>query len=114
MKIELISTEDRGRYLVSHPAEIERILREVMDGKNIVALYGENGKQFLLSTLVAVEPEKNYLLFEQGVDDAMNALLQIVGCTLEQASYMGDDVIDLPVMRRCGFAAWQRVNWNSG
>ena len=75
MKIELISTEDRGRYLVSHPAEIERILREVMDGKNIVALYGENGKQFLLSTLVAVEPEKNYLLFEQGVDDAMNALL---------------------------------------
>ena len=44
----------------------------------------------------------------QGVEnklDAMNALLQIVGCTLEQASYMGDDVIDLPVMRRCGFAA---------
>ena len=44
----------------------------------------------------------------QGVEnklDAMSALLQIVGCTLEQASYMGDDVIDLPVMRRCGFAA---------
>ena len=44
----------------------------------------------------------------QGVEnklDAMNALLQTLGFTLEQASYMGDDVIDLPVMRRCGFAA---------
>lgn len=75
MKIELITTEDRGRYLVSHPAEIERILREVMDDKNIVALYGENGKQFLLSTLVSIEAEKGYLLFEQGVDEAMNTLL---------------------------------------
>ncbi|OYY95560.1 MAG: hypothetical protein B7Y41_03405 [Hydrogenophilales bacterium 28-61-23] len=75
MKIELITTEDRGRYLVSHAAEIERILREVMDDKNIVALYGENSKQFLLSTLVAIEPEKGYLLFEQGVDEAMNAAL---------------------------------------
>ncbi len=75
MKIELISTEDRGRYLVSHAAEIERILREVMDGKNIVALYGENSKQFLLSTLVAIEPGQGGLLFEQGVDAAMNAVL---------------------------------------
>jgi len=75
MKIELISTDDRGRYLVSHAAEIERILREVMDEKYIVALYGENEKQFLLSTLVAVEPDKGYLLFEQGVDNSMNSLL---------------------------------------
>jgi len=75
MKIELISTEDSGRYLVSHAAEIVRILRELMEDKNIIALYGENEKQFLLSTLVAIEPAKGYLLFEQGVDEAMNALL---------------------------------------
>jgi c-di-GMP-binding flagellar brake protein YcgR len=75
MKIELISTEDRGRYLVSHAAEIQRILQEVLSDKNIVALYGDNGKQFLLSTLVAIDPVKGFLLFEQGVDAAMNALL---------------------------------------
>jgi len=75
MKIELISTEDRGRYLVNHAAEIIRILRELMDGKNIVSIYGENGKNFLLSTIVAVEAEKGYLLLEQGVDATMNALL---------------------------------------
>jgi len=75
MKIELITTEDRGRYLVGHAAEVERILREVMNDKSIVALYGENAKQFLLSTIVAVEAEKGYLLLEQGVDEAMNAAL---------------------------------------
>ncbi len=75
MKIELITTEDRGRYLVGHAADIERILREIKDEKNIVAVYGENSKQFLLSTLVSVDPAKGSLLFEQGVDDAMNTLL---------------------------------------
>jgi flagellar brake protein len=82
MKIELISTQDRGRYLVSHAAEIERILREVMNDKNIVAIYGDDGKHFLLSTLVEIEPEKGYLLFEQGVDAMMNAeLLGSKECT---------------------------------
>ncbi len=75
MKIELITTEDRGRYLVSHATEVERILREMMGDKNIVAIYGDNGKQFLLSTLVQIEPEKGYLLFEQGVDAGMNRVL---------------------------------------
>lgn len=44
----------------------------------------------------------------QGVEnkrDAMEALLKRLGLTWAMASYMGDDVIDLPVLRRCGFAA---------
>jgi 3-deoxy-D-manno-octulosonate 8-phosphate phosphatase (KDO 8-P phosphatase) len=44
----------------------------------------------------------------QGVEnkrDAMDALLQRIGLDWSAASYMGDDVIDLPVLRRCGFAA---------
>lgn len=44
----------------------------------------------------------------QGVEDkldAMNALLQRLGLSLDEAGYMGDDVIDLPLLRRCGFAA---------
>jgi len=32
-------------------------------------------------------------------------LLVRTGLTWTAASYMGDDVIDLPVLRRCGFAA---------
>jgi len=44
----------------------------------------------------------------QGVEnkrDAMDVLLHRLGLAWTAASYMGDDVIDLPVLRRCGFAA---------
>jgi 3-deoxy-D-manno-octulosonate 8-phosphate phosphatase (KDO 8-P phosphatase) len=44
----------------------------------------------------------------QGVEnkrEAMQTLLQILGLDWPAASYMGDDVIDLPVLRRCGLAA---------
>jgi 3-deoxy-D-manno-octulosonate 8-phosphate phosphatase (KDO 8-P phosphatase) len=47
------------------------------------------------------------LLF-QGVADKLAAfeeLLAQLGLEAGVAFYMGDDVIDLPVMRRCGFAA---------
>lgn len=44
----------------------------------------------------------------QGVDDkgaVFEELLARLGLQAEQAAYIGDDIIDLPVMRRCGFAA---------
>lgn len=75
MKIELVSTEDRGRYLVSNPREILRYLTEVREGKNLVAIYGKSGKDFLLSTLLEVDEKGGHLLLEQGVDPAMNAML---------------------------------------
>ena len=43
----------------------------------------------------------------QGVEDKLTAfaeLLSKLGLTAEQAAYMGDDVVDLPVMRRCAIA----------
>lgn len=75
MKIELISTEDRGRYLVSHPREIQRYLAEIMDGKTLVAIYGKNGKDFVLSTLLAIDDKQGFIMLEQGVDPTMNAML---------------------------------------
>ncbi len=44
----------------------------------------------------------------QGVDDkraTMHLLRQQLGITAEQSGYMGDDVVDLPVLRDCGFSA---------
>lgn len=43
-----------------------------------------------------------------GVDDkheCMRALVAREGLSLQQAGYMGDDVVDLPVLRACGFSA---------
>lgn len=47
------------------------------------------------------------LLF-QGVHDkrgVMQKLLAEQGMTFEEAGYMGDDVVDLPILRACGFSA---------
>jgi len=44
----------------------------------------------------------------QGVEDkraVMNTLLQQLGLAPEAGGYMGDDVVDLPVLRLCGFSA---------
>lgn len=43
----------------------------------------------------------------QGADDKLQAfenLLASVGLAPDQIAYMGDDVVDLPVLRRCGLA----------
>jgi 3-deoxy-D-manno-octulosonate 8-phosphate phosphatase (KDO 8-P phosphatase) len=43
-----------------------------------------------------------------GVDDKRALMQQLVaarGWTLSNAGYMGDDVVDLPVLRACGFSA---------
>ena len=36
--------------------------------------------------------------------DAINDILAKTGATLNQLCYVGDDIIDLPVMRKCGLA----------
>ena len=76
MKIELVSSEDRSRYLVNHARDIHRYLREVMEGKNLVAIYGENGRDFILSTLLSVDEKNGFILLEQGVDAEINAMLR--------------------------------------
>ena len=44
----------------------------------------------------------------QGIDDkraAFEALLQKMNLNFQQAGFMGDELVDLPVLARCGFAA---------
>jgi 3-deoxy-D-manno-octulosonate 8-phosphate phosphatase (KDO 8-P phosphatase) len=44
---------------------------------------------------------------KQGVGDkysAFDALLADLGFTQEQSAFLGDDLVDLPVLKRCGFA----------
>lgn len=47
------------------------------------------------------------LLFQAVEDkkDVMAGILAERGLTFAEAGYMGDDVVDLPIMRACGFAA---------
>ena len=36
--------------------------------------------------------------------NAINEILEKTGYTLDQLAYVGDDIVDLPVMRQCGLA----------
>jgi 3-deoxy-D-manno-octulosonate 8-phosphate phosphatase (KDO 8-P phosphatase) len=50
-------------------------------------------------------------LVRQGIEqkrDEFAAMLKELGLAAEAAGYMGDDLVDIPVMRRCGFAASPR------
>jgi 3-deoxy-D-manno-octulosonate 8-phosphate phosphatase (KDO 8-P phosphatase) len=43
----------------------------------------------------------------QGIDNKLAAFENLcaeIGITASETGFMGDDVIDLPVLRRCGFA----------
>lgn len=47
-------------------------------------------------------------LLLQGVEDKYNAMRQLLDehqLTFAEAGYMGDDVVDLPLLRACGFSA---------
>jgi 3-deoxy-D-manno-octulosonate 8-phosphate phosphatase (KDO 8-P phosphatase) len=47
----------------------------------------------------------------QGIEDKLAAFQSMVrqqGFTLEKAGYMGDELVDLPVLTRCGFACAPR------
>jgi 3-deoxy-D-manno-octulosonate 8-phosphate phosphatase (KDO 8-P phosphatase) len=47
-------------------------------------------------------------LLHQGVEDKREVMLRLldqIGLSAQEAGYMGDDVVDLTVMRTCGFAA---------
>ena len=48
------------------------------------------------------------ILLRQGVEDKRGVLQEMLsglGMKFEAAGYMGDDVVDLPVLRACGFSA---------
>lgn len=61
------------RYLVRHPAEVERILREVLAARELVSAYPADARGRLLTTLIAVDARHVYL--DCGADAEMNARL---------------------------------------
>lgn len=75
MKIELTSSEERNRYLVRHPAEVQRVLREVMQDKGIVTAYADDGRERMLTAIVALDPASRSVYLDCGADEEMNARL---------------------------------------
>ncbi len=70
-----VADHDDGtaRFLIRHPAEVGRILREVMVARALVSAYPADGRGRLLTTLVAVDTQ--HLDLDCGADAEMNARL---------------------------------------
>jgi len=67
--------EEIERFKIDHPTEIERILRSVMEKKALVTAYCENNRDFLVTTIVSIDPEARTVYFGPGPDAVVNQAL---------------------------------------
>jgi 3-deoxy-D-manno-octulosonate 8-phosphate phosphatase (KDO 8-P phosphatase) len=101
---------DGGLYLTDSGEEFKRF--NSLDGHGLKMLKASGVELAIITgrTSRCVELRARNLgitRLYQGVDDkwgAMQALLAELKLAPEAAAYMGDDVVDLPVMRRVGFS----------
>ncbi len=57
---------------VTSPIEIQFILKAIQQEKSLLSLFPERSSQFMLSSILAIESEKNLLVMDIGNDEAMN------------------------------------------
>lgn len=60
---------------VNSPIEIQFILKAIQQEKSLLSLFPERSGQFVLSSILAIEPARNLLLVDLGNDPAMNELV---------------------------------------
>jgi c-di-GMP-binding flagellar brake protein YcgR len=77
VKIDICTPEEIERFKIEHPAEIERILRGVMEKRALVTAYSENNRDFLVTTLVAVDPDQRAIYFGAGPKPAIDRALTV-------------------------------------
>ncbi|MDD3529398.1 MAG: flagellar brake protein [Gallionellaceae bacterium] len=75
MRIDGYTPEEIERYKITRAAEIERILRDAMLRRALVTAYGENNRDYLVTALLAVDPDRNSLYLDAGADPAAVAAL---------------------------------------
>ena len=73
--IDHYSPEEIERLKVDHPLEVERVLRGVMEKKCLVTAYSRNSRDFLVTTLIGIDPEAKTIYFGAGPDAAVDQAL---------------------------------------
>ena len=69
------SADDSSRFLLHSKGEINFVIRELIDKGALVTVYFQHNREFILSTLIDINPEKNYLLFDVGGEAHSNERL---------------------------------------
>ncbi len=71
LKFEMVQTAESKKYILSSRVEILFILRELMRKGALITAYFNDGSDYLLTTLLAVE-DNGTLLLDYGADAEMN------------------------------------------
>jgi c-di-GMP-binding flagellar brake protein YcgR len=79
MKIELTATDEDSRYWLRSKPEVAQVLRGVMHGRELVTAYFGLDDQFMLTTLLEVDPRRDVLRFDLGPDAALNQRMARTG-----------------------------------
>lgn len=75
----LESDQEEEAFSIASPVEIQFILNAIMQEKSAITLHLERSKQFILSSILAVDPAKKMLIMDYGADEILNQLAQRVG-----------------------------------
>jgi c-di-GMP-binding flagellar brake protein YcgR len=71
-QFELEQTDDYRQFLLHAKPEIVSVLRSLVQKRAIVTAYFNHGQSFLLTVLLAINPEKNEIIFDISNDKEMN------------------------------------------
>lgn len=70
--IELEQADDYSSYLLHSPAEILSVLRSLTQKGALITVYFDRGQSFLLTSLIALNPSRDEVIFDLGSNDEMN------------------------------------------
>lgn len=73
--MDFCTPDEIERFKIEHPSEIERILRGIMEKRALVTAYSENNRDFVVTTLVAIDPDRRAIYFGAGPDPAIDQAL---------------------------------------
>ena len=72
LKFELMQADDFDKYLLHSKKEILFLLRALRDKGSLITVYFNQGNDFLLTTLLAISPDGDAILFDPGSNAEMN------------------------------------------
>jgi c-di-GMP-binding flagellar brake protein YcgR len=72
MEIEPASAADDSKYLIHSRTEIAHVLRAIMQKNELVTAYFNHGHDFILTSIVEVDPGLGAVIVDCGANDALN------------------------------------------
>jgi hypothetical protein len=73
VRFEIERPEDYGQYLLHAKAEIVAVLRALIERRALVSVYFNQGRSFLLTSVLNVDTANGYIILDCGREDAINS-----------------------------------------